>query len=296
MNSSVGLREISTAMGVYNLHLGSISNGLRAILAVFPTDNLQQMDQITRQIITREAALLQNQTLQLDNINVIINEVEEIDITIDTANPNLLQIMLKLKQELNRIDDTVVRTIATVDAFEGAYEMYLQNLTQRLNLLLPQFEHGARLVIDTIIEHRNTSRTLHSLERRSDEALAFDPTNQELLQSRILLERTIGATNQIHEAYIAENVAFIQEDNVQAWLMMDMMSRMIQTCTDITQSLARQFRNVRELLNRSLRLLTFNKNAPQITSDTFWSHLFSRVRRDPQNLSARVVSTTICKN
>lgn len=125
MNRSARLREISTAMGVYNLHLGRLFNGLRAILDVFPTDNLQQMDQITRQIITREAALLQNQNLQLDNINVIINEVEEIDITIDTANSNLLQMILRLKQELSRIDGTVVRTIATVDAFGGAYEMYL---------------------------------------------------------------------------------------------------------------------------------------------------------------------------
>ncbi|KAI7895354.1 uncharacterized protein EV154DRAFT_20994 [Mucor mucedo] len=49
---------------------------------------------------------------------------------------------------------------------------------------------------------------------------------------------------------------------------MDMMSRMIQTCADITRSFDRQFKN--------------------ITSETFWSHLFIRVCRDPQNLSARV--------
>ncbi|KAG2208469.1 hypothetical protein INT47_010165 [Mucor saturninus] len=220
-------------MAVYNLHLGSLSNGLRDILAVFPTENIQQMDQIARQISMREVASLQNQTLQLHNINVIINEVQEIDITIDAANPNLLQIILRLKQELNRIDDAVVRTSTTVGIFEGVYEMYLPNLTQRLNLLLPQFEHVARLTIDTMIEHRNTSQSLHSLERRSDEALTFDPNNQELLQPRTLLERTIGAINQIHEAYIAENAAIIQEDNVQVWLIMDMMSRMIQICADI---------------------------------------------------------------
>ncbi|KAI7893827.1 uncharacterized protein EV154DRAFT_560857 [Mucor mucedo] len=155
MNSSVRLREISTAMVVYNLHLGNLSNGLRDILAVFPTENIQQME-IARQIFMREAASLQNQTLRLDNINAIINEVLEIDITIDTANTNLLQIILILKQELNRIDDAVVRTSTTVGTFEGVYEMYLPNLTQRLNLLLPQFEHVARLTIDTIVEHRNT--------------------------------------------------------------------------------------------------------------------------------------------
>ncbi|KAG2214374.1 hypothetical protein INT47_000930 [Mucor saturninus] len=93
--------------------------------------------------------------------------------------------------------------------------MYLPNLTQRLNLLLPQFEHVARLTIDSMIEHRNTSQSLHSLERRSDEALTFDP-------------------------------------------------------------------------NKSLQLLTFSTNAPQNTSESFWSHLFSRVCRDPQNLSAMV--------
>lgn len=94
------------------------------------------MDQITRQIITREPTSLRNRALQLDNVNVSINEVKEIDSIIDTAKPIFLRNILTLRKKLSRIDGSIVHTIATVDAFEGAYKMYLQNSTQRLNPVL----------------------------------------------------------------------------------------------------------------------------------------------------------------